>query len=107
MGKKTQAFVVEGTIDPSEVPNWARRTPKWSSLIEAVAGVARGRTLVVSFDDHKTAEIARTTVRDELNQRLEVAAIRTRLVHTQDGKTLVYFTRLHDDQVVHHQPAKS
>ncbi len=41
-------------MPPSEVPNWARREPKWKELIAMVLDLEPGQTLTVMFDEIKT-----------------------------------------------------
>ncbi len=87
-------------VDASEVPNWARREPKWKSLIEAIQKVPPGQSLVVSFTNQREANRARNTVRDKINMQLGQAVIRTRVVTLPDGKIEVYFTRLFPEEIV-------
>ena len=103
MSKKTledDEFEIGEIISADEVPNWARRTPKWQRLIDRIAELTPGQSLTVTFKDEKTANRARNTVRDTLNLRSNLASIRTRLVREDDGRPTVFFTRLPDDQVV-------
>lgn len=87
-------------VDASEVPNWARREPKWKNLIEAIARIEPGQSLMVTFANHKEANRARNTVRDKINLQVGQAVIRTRVVDRTDGRCDVYFTRLFPEQVV-------
>jgi hypothetical protein len=88
-------------IDSSEVPNWARRQPKWHDLIEKINSLSPGQSLMVTFEDAKVAKCARNTVRDTINLRLERAAVRTRMVKdAETGETKLYFTRLHDKDII-------
>ena len=59
-------YRIGGIVSPSEVPNWARREPKWKELIAMVLDLEPGQTLTVMFDDQDTANRARNTVRDTI-----------------------------------------
>jgi hypothetical protein len=87
-------------VDAAEVPNWARREPKWKSLIEAVSKVLPGQSLLVTFSSHKEANRVRNTVRDKINLQVGQAVIRTRVVDRPDYKADVYFTRLFPEEIV-------
>ena len=93
-------FEIGRVVDASEVPNWARREPKWKTLIDAISAIEPGQSLVVTFNSHKEANRARNTVRDKINLRIGQAVIRTRVVNREDGKADVYFTRLFPEEVV-------
>lgn len=99
MGTEVE-FEIGRIVDASEVPNWARREPKWKTLIHAISCVEPGQSLVVTFTNHKEANRARNTVRDKINLEVGQAVIRTRVVSRSDGKAEVYFTRLFPDEVV-------
>ena len=96
-------YEITGIISASEVPNWARREPKWKTLIDAITQVEPGNSLMVTFASKKEANRARNTVRDKINLAIGQAVIRMRVVNREDGKTDVYFTRLFPDQVVEEQ----
>ncbi|NLG97056.1 MAG: hypothetical protein GX491_06810 [Chloroflexi bacterium] len=101
--KKQQAdaeFEIGEVIDANEVPNWARRPPKWQKLIDRIAELEPGQSLPVTFPNVQVASRARNTVRDTINLRTGLAVIRTRMVEEENGSATVYFTRLPDDQVV-------
>jgi hypothetical protein len=87
-------------VNASDVPNWARREPKWKPLIDAISGVEPGRSLMVTFASQKEANRARNTVREKINMLVGQAVIRTRVVMREDGKADVYFTRLFLAEVV-------
>lgn len=87
-------------VKASEVPNWARREPKWKPLIDAIQVVAPGQSLMVTFASQKEANRARNTVREKINVQVGQAVIRTRVVLREDGKADVYFTRLYLAEVV-------
>jgi len=93
-------YEIAGIVSAAEVPNWARREPKWKALIDAISQVEPGSSLMVTFAGKKEANRARNTVRDKINLTIGQAVIRTRVVNREDGKTDVYFTRLYPDQVV-------
>ncbi len=93
-------YEIGSIVDASQVPNWARREPKWKALIEAISQVEPGQSLVVTFANHKEANRARNTVRDKINLQVGQAVIRTRVVDRIDGKADVYFTRLFPEEVV-------
>jgi len=95
-----EEYTIGGIVDPSEVPNWARREPKWGKLIEAIEQLTPGQTLTVIFPDQGSANRARNTVRDTLNLRIGRAVIRTRVVVGDDKQVTTYFTRLRDNEVV-------
>lgn len=90
-------------VDASQVPNWARREPKWKTLIDAISAVEPGQSLLVTFASHKEANRARNTVRDKINLQVGQAVIRTRVVDRSDGRADVYFTRLFPEEVVEEQ----
>jgi hypothetical protein len=98
--EETDDFEIGSIVDASEVPNWARRQPKWKKLIDAISQLTPGQSLTVNFADEKAAIRARNTVRDTLNMQLGTAAIRTRVVNQDDGKAVVFFTRLHEADIV-------
>ncbi len=87
-------------IDSNQVPNWARREPKWKNLIDRILALPPRKALPVRFPDKKSALTVRNTIRDTVNLRLGVAAIRTRTVGNEDGSATVYFTRLSPEEVV-------
>jgi hypothetical protein len=93
-------FEIGKIVDASEVPNWARREPKWKVLIDAIIKVEPGQSLLVTFSSRKEANRARNTVRDKINLQIGQAVIRTRVVDRPDGRSDVYFTRLFPDEVV-------
>ncbi len=93
-------YEIGNIVDASQVPNWARREPKWKTLIEAISEVEPGQSLVVTFANHKEANRARNTVRDKINLQVGQAVIRTRVVDRPDRKADVYFTRLFPEEVV-------
>lgn len=105
--KKSRPFVIKGTVPTDDIPKWARRSPKWEDLKEAVFQlVPGGDSLEVEFDDDGEARRAANTIRDMINLREKSAVIRTRLVKQEDEETgevngaVVFFTRLTTDQVV-------
>jgi TusA-related sulfurtransferase len=87
-------YKVLGIVDYTEVPNWERRPPKWDELVQEVLQLKPGQTLEIFFDDPKEAERARNAVRDQANLEAEAVVVRTRLIKKDDGKALVYLTRL-------------
>ena len=87
-------------VDQSQVPNWARREPKWKKLIERILALPPRKALPVRFPSKKIALTVRNTIRDTVNLRLGIAAIRTRTVGNEDGSATVYFTRLSPEEVV-------
>lgn len=91
-------FSVKGFVKPTDVPSWTRRPPKWQELMDLIASLEPGQTIVIEFPSKDAANRARNVVRDELNARLGQAAIRTRLVKRQaedaQQQAEVYFTRL-------------
>ncbi len=91
---------IEEPIDSNQVPNWARREPKWKNLIDRILALPPRQSLPVRFPDKKLALTVRNTIRDTVNLRLGVAAIRTRTVANQDGSATVYFTKLAPEEVV-------
>ena len=86
-------------VSANDVPSWARRTPKWQPLVEKVGKLLPGQTLTVYFDNEKAAYRARNTVRDMLNLSVGRAVVRTRVIESGE-RFKVFFTRLHDEQVV-------
>lgn len=96
-------YEIGKVVDAAEVPNWARREPKWKALIEAIVKIEPGQSLLVTFASHKEANRARNTVRDKINLQIGQAVIRTRVVDRDDGRADVYFTRLFPEQVVEEQ----
>jgi hypothetical protein len=93
-------YTIGNIVDSTNVPNWARREPKWGALIESINQVKPGDSLTVIFSNLDVANRARNTVRDTINMSLGRAAIRTRVVSTPEGKCTVYFTRLADEDIV-------
>ena len=100
-------FEIGEVVDASEVPNWARREPKWQKLIDRIAALKPGKSLTVNFKDVNTARRARNTVRDTINLHKELAVIRTRVVQKKGESAVVYFTRLPDNAVVQEERDKS
>ena len=98
-------FSVKGYVNPSDVPSWTRRPPKWQELIDLVNQLEPGQTIVIEFPNKGVANRARNVVRDELNSKIGQAAFRTRLVDRKttaenESKAEVYFTRLHPIDIV-------
>lgn len=96
-------FEVERKVNASKVPNWVRRSSKWDDLMEELDLLKPGEALEVSFTDTETANRARNAVRDMMNARMQVAAIRTRLIAAEkekDNRARVFFTKLRADQIV-------
>ena len=81
-------------INSNDVPDWERRPPKWSELVDAVMALEPGTALTVEFDDEQVAERARNAVRDAVNLRAKQVILRTRLKTTPKGATL-YLARVH------------
>jgi len=93
-------YRIGGIVSPSEVPNWARREPKWKELIAMVLDLEPGQTLTVMFDDQDTANRARNTVRDTINLAENKASVRTRVAfNPETQESVTYFTRLHDKDI--------
>lgn len=94
------AYTITGVVPTNQVPTWARRPPKWKRLIEAISGLKPGQSLTVVFESHAAANRARNTVRDNLNLTEGSAVFRTRIMDQEDGKAVVFFSRLHPYEVV-------
>ena len=97
--EKQDGFEYGKIVESNEVPNWARRQPKWQDLIEEIMKLKPGQSLPVTFKSLSAANRARNTVRDSVNLKVGKAVLRTRLIKNYE-KTVVYFTRLYDDEVV-------
>jgi TusA-related sulfurtransferase len=93
------SYTIGNRISSDSVPNWARRPPKWSALIEVIMTLHPGESLEVVFESEAAAKQARNTIRDTINLKLDTAAIRTRVVQNE-GSTTVYFTRLKPADIV-------
>lgn len=93
-------YKIIGVVDSVQVPNWARKEPKWKPLIDAIQALNPKQSLTVSFDSLTSARRVCNTIRDTVNRNLGKAAIRTRVVEQEDGSTTAYFTRLVDDDIV-------
>ena len=81
-------------VDADQVPDWERRPPKWSELVDAVLELKAGQSLPVEFKSITEAERARNAVRDMANLKANAAVVRTRLVRQGDHATL-YLIRVH------------
>jgi hypothetical protein len=90
-----------GVIDATQVPGWSRRSPKWKKLINDILALEPRKSLIVIFDNKKSAISARNTIRDAINLRMGVAAIRTRVVQDPAQGYLTYFTKLPDEMIEH------
>jgi TusA-related sulfurtransferase len=96
MSEKDKNYEIEGIISPDEVPNWAKKQPKWGELTDKVRDLKPGETLSVAFEDYKTANRARHQIRDILSLKYGQAVVRTRVVKDfKDGKVRAYFTKIH------------
>lgn len=101
MNDNNNSYKIGQLIDPSEVPNWKRRTPKWQELLDHVMSLTPGQTLTIHFKSKNEAEMARNYVRDNANRIIGSAAVRTRVVHDADKVEItLYFTRLHSSEIV-------
>jgi hypothetical protein len=97
------AYRILSPIDSDEVPDWERRPPKWSDLVDAVMGLEPGQSIPVEFDDESAAERARNAVRDAANLQARAVVVRTRLQkHDKDGGATLFLTKVHPA----HQEAK-
>jgi len=94
-------YTITGVVSTGEIPNWARRKPKWKELVQAVLDLEPGTSLTVVFENKKTAVRACNAVRDDANRRLKAAAVRTRVVTEADGKAMAYLARLFPEDIVH------
>lgn len=97
--KENNEFKIGEIVQVNEVPSWARRQPKWTKLQEAVRQLQPGQCLTVYFCNEQGARRASNTVRDDLTMEMGHAVISTRTVSEGD-QFKVFFTRLHDSQVV-------
>jgi hypothetical protein len=95
------AYKILPQIEADEVPDWKRREPKWSELVDAVLALTPGKTLPVLFDDIKVAKMARNAVRDMANMRAKRIVVRTRLEKQDNGTAKLFLTRLHEDGLAH------
>jgi hypothetical protein len=88
------SYKILKVVDADEVPDWERRPPKWSELVEAVLGLKPNQSLEVEFDDAKVAERARNAVRDAANLEARAVVVRTRVVKKEGGGAILYLTRV-------------
>ncbi len=93
-----EEWEVEEEMDHANVPNWARRDPKYGSLIERVLAIAPTKTLKVKFPNEAAAIRARNNVRDTIHREKRLAILATRVVKEDDGSARVYFTKLTDEE---------
>jgi hypothetical protein len=108
MSDKEKVYNIEGIVSADDVPNWARREPKWDELVNEVMKLEAGKSLRVAFPNVKTANRARNAIRDNVNLRMAEAAakgkikpgdvhlVRTRITHDGD-KVVAYFTMTEGD----------
>jgi hypothetical protein len=82
-------------VGANEVPDWERKPPKWTELVDAVMSLEPNQALTVEFDDEKTAERARNAVRDMANLKAKAIIVRTRLQTEENGTVTLYLTRVH------------
>jgi hypothetical protein len=93
-----EEYRVIGVVE-DDVPDWQRRPPKWTQLVEEIINLEPGQKLVLEFDDVKTAERARNAVRDVANLRAKAIVVRTRLVE-KNGRVRLWLIRVRPDQGV-------
>lgn len=94
-------YKITGRISADEVPDWARREPKWAELVEAVLSLEPGEVLRVEFQGaHEVQEArrARNAVRDAANLKAGTAVVRTRLVEENDELATLYLIRLYETE---------
>lgn len=87
-------YTILKPVDADEIPDWQRRPPKWSDLVDAVLELPVGKGIPVIFDDEAIAKRARNAVRDAANLREGEISVRTRLVQNNDGTTTLFLTRV-------------
>jgi hypothetical protein len=79
------------------VKNDARREFKWKEFIETILETPIGQSQTIICDTEREAKNAQTTIRDDINLRLEKYFVRTRCKRDNEtGKWKVVFTRLQD-----------
>ncbi len=90
-----------GIVDATDVPDWERRTPKWSKMAEEVRELSPGKSIAYFFDSAAEARQARNAVRDNVNLELRRKGkgpeVRTRLKKPHAPAVVLESSKVYDE----------
>ena len=84
------SLVIQGEVDPGQVPQRSRQGRKWQDLARDVISTSRrGRWLVATLPDGFDPDVVRSGLKEELKR--DHARLEWRLVRHDDQSITLYF----------------